>query len=159
MFRRAVTPFAFVAALAGCAGSPPSGPFVEARAGITPITRPVPCTGAYALRGTADAPGTVPLYEAHCAKNQRIGFRRELDGSVVAVAPGFELPLVPGAYAWEVVPGSVRPWRERALEASAERWTRAARATADSILMLSIVVGSLALVGLFAAAKSQTPHR
>ena len=44
---------------------------------------------------------------------ERIGFRREADGSVSAVAPGQVLPLAPGRYSWEVVPGSVAPWRKR----------------------------------------------
>jgi hypothetical protein len=110
MFRRSITALALVSALTGCVAAPPKGPLVEYRDGITPVTRPVKCEATYALR-SADRPD--PLTAHHVERGERLGFRREADGSVTAVAPGHLLPLAPGAYTWEVVPGSVAPWRTR----------------------------------------------
>src|SRR5262245_59605238 len=100
-------------ALAGCVSQPPGGPFVEYRDGLTPTTRTVTCEANYVLvaKDAAAAPG--PFGEHHIRKGEAIGFRRESDGSVTAVAPGYALPLPPGWYAWEVVPDSVPPLRER----------------------------------------------
>ena len=113
MPRRFTFALAFLSALTGCVAAPPSGPLVEYREGLTPITRPVKCRATYALCAHDRPPGEGVL-ASHCvAEGERIGFRREEDGSVTAVAPGYTLPLAPGSYSWEVVRESVPPWRER----------------------------------------------
>ena len=143
MFRRSVLALALVSAVTGCVAAPPNRPLVEYHPGLTPITRPVKCPATYVLCGT-DPPGAAPLAEHHVAKGERVGFRREEDGSVSAVAPGYTLALPPGAYAWEVVRESIPPWRERA-------WceTRQHAATAGKTTLL--VVGVVCLLALLIA--------
>jgi hypothetical protein len=109
MFRCCAQALALVSALTGCVATPPKGPFVEYHDGLTPITRPVKCEATYALR-SADQPA--PLTAHHVERGERLGFRREVDGSVSAVAPGQVHPLAPGAYSW-VVMGGVPPWWKR----------------------------------------------
>src|SRR5262245_30408711 len=105
MPRRIAFALALLSALTGCA-SPPRGPLVEYRDGLTPITRPVKRDGSYALR-SADPCGQ-PLTELKVAKCARIGFSRDEHGFVSAVAPAYTLPLSSGAcYWWEAVPGPV----------------------------------------------------
>jgi hypothetical protein len=112
MYRRSVLGLALLSALTGCVVHPPKGAFVEYRDGLTPVTCPVKCEATYALRST-DHPEAQPLTAHHVEPGERLGFRREADGSVSAVAPGHVLPLAPGAYRWEVVPGTVPSWRKR----------------------------------------------
>ena len=118
MPRRPVLALALLSALTGCVGAPPKGPLVEYHAGLTPITRPAPRPATYVLTATDQDRGPVQIAEHQVGEGQRIGFRREEDGSVVAVMPTGTLPLPPGAYAWEMVPGSVvvRPWRDEVRE-------------------------------------------
>jgi hypothetical protein len=109
---------ALAAALAGCALGPPAGPFVEYRPETTPATtRAVTREATYTLRATDDL--GEPLAEHHVVRGERIGFRREPDGSVVAVAPGRTLALGPGAYTWSAVPGTAPSWVERVTGARA----------------------------------------
>lgn len=153
MPRRFVMALALVSALTGCVGSPPDGPLVECRAGLTPITRPVQCPATYVLQ-PVDPPGA-PLAEHHVAKGERIGFRREDDGSVSAVAPGYTIALPPGAYAWAVVPASVPPFRERLLCETRERALAAGRATAITAAGAGLLALGLGLTLLYAYAKSE----
>lgn len=104
---------AMLFALAGCVSPPPSGPLVEYRDGQTPTTRTVQCEANYELvaKDASAAPG--PFGNHHIRKGEVIGFRREANGSLTAVAPGYTLPLPPGAYSWEVVHDSVPSLRER----------------------------------------------
>jgi hypothetical protein len=118
MYQRIMLPLAIVSALTGCVSSPPKGPLVEYHEGLTPITRPSPCEASYALRPTAE-PAAQPLLVLHVTEGARVGFRRELDGSVTAIGSTNKstvtLPLQPAcAYVWEVVPGSVPSWKKRA---------------------------------------------
>jgi hypothetical protein len=117
---------AMLFALAGCVSPPPSGPFVEYRDGLAPTTRTVKCEANYVLvaKDASAAPG--PFGEHHFRKGDEIGFRLESDGSLAAVAPGYTLPLPPGAYAWEVVRDSVPSSRERLwCETKRHLWTAA----------------------------------
>lgn len=113
MLHRLILPLAYVSALTGCVSAPPEGAFVEYREGLTPITRPSPCKASYALRPAAE-PEAQPLALVRIGEGVRVGFRRERDGSVTAIGPKVMLPLEAGAYVWEVVPGSVPPWKTRA---------------------------------------------
>jgi hypothetical protein len=110
MFRRGTTALALLSALTGCVAAPPKGRFVEYHEGLTPITHPVRCEATYALHAAGAAE---PLTAHHLGRGERIGFRREADGSVSAVGPGQVLALEPGEYWWAVVPGTVAPWRKR----------------------------------------------
>lgn len=108
---------ALLSALMGCVGPAPTGTFVECRDGLAPTTRKVTCEANYALVAKGTPAVTGSFGEHHLKKGECIGFRRAPDGSMVAVAPGHTLALPPGAYAWEVVPGSVpsqnaRVWNE-----------------------------------------------
>lgn len=102
-----------VFALAGCVSPPPKGAFVEYRDGQAPTTRTVKCEADYELvaKDASAAPG--PFGNHRIRKGGVVGFGREANGSLTAVAPGYTLPLPPGAYSWEVVPDSVPPQSER----------------------------------------------
>jgi len=146
MFRLRLPAIAMLFALSGCVSPPPSGPFVEYRDGLTPITRTVQCEANYVLvaKDAAAAPG--PFGEHHIRKGEVIGFRRECDGSLTAVAPGYTLALPPGAYAWEVVRDSVPSLRER-------QWceTRQHLLTAAKIAGITVLVCCTTLLVLIIA--------
>ena len=141
MPRRFLMTLALLSALTGCVGSPPSGPLVEYRDGLTPITRPVKCEAKYALR-TAGPPDAPPVAERFAVEGQRIGFYRNEYGELFAVAPGWTEPLGPGGYRWEVVKSSVPPWRARVRErvnddvVETRKFTREALATTGTVLIL-----------------------
>ena len=143
MRRRTVFALALLSSLTGCVRPPPTGPFVECRDGLPPVTRPVTCEANYVLvaKDAAAPPG--PFGEHHIHKGEQIGFRRAADGSLTAVAPGYTLPLPPGTYAWEVVPGSVPSMRERQLCATREHALKAARVTGVVALVALAVMGVL----------------
>jgi len=110
-YRAAMRPslvLALVFALTGCV-SAPRGPHAELRDGITPISPPVPSSATYLLHTS----GTT-FAERPVGRGERLGFVREKDGSVSAVAPGFTLPLAPGSYAWDVIPGTTTKEPSRA---------------------------------------------
>jgi hypothetical protein len=133
--RRPPLVLALLLAATGCVSSPPDGPLVEYRPGLPPVTRTVTCEADYTLvaRDAAGAPG--PFGVHHLRKGGRAGFRCEADGSLTAVAPGYTLALPPGAYAWEVVPESVPPLRERQLRAGREAVLTAAKVTGTGLLV------------------------
>jgi hypothetical protein len=133
-------------ALAGCVSAPPSGSFVEYRDGLTPTTRTVQCEANYELvaRDATAAPG--PFGEHHIRKGGEVGFRREADGTLTAVAPGYRLPLPPGAYSWEIVRYSVPSTRER-------NWCEARQhlKTAGKVAGMTFLVGCTTLLVLIIA--------
>jgi hypothetical protein len=146
MARRPQFALAFLSALAGCAGPQPKGPLVELRDGITPITRPAPREATYALIATDQPHGPVRIAEHQVGEGQRIGFRREEDRSVVAVTPTSALPISPGAYVWEMVPGSevVHPMRERVrehIQADIRETTKATKTALLIGLIAAVVIG------------------
>lgn len=154
MFHRRVFPLALLAALTGCAGAPRSGPLVEYREGITPITRPVPRTASYVLHDGTDA-----LAHLNADRGTRVGFRREPDGSVTAVGPdGFAQPLAPGAYTWTLIPGSVRevPWRERAREYVKLDVRETVEATKNALLMTLLILAVLAFSVAYGMGQANT---
>jgi hypothetical protein len=156
--RRPVLALAILSALTGCIGSPPKGPLVEYRDGLTPITRRVPCDATYRLcrSDDYDAP---PLAEPHVKENQRIGFRREKDGTVVADGAGCTIELPPGAYQWEVVPESVPPFRERFRQRIHEDVTETVEFTGHALLMGTIVVLAIALSAAYGIGKANSGIR
>lgn len=158
MFRRVVLALALVSALTGCIGSPPTGPLVEYRDGLTPITRRVPCDATYRLC-RSDDPTAPSLIEPYIKENDRIGFRREKDGTVVGDAAGCTIELPPGAYRWEVVPESVAPFRERFRQRVHEDVTETAEFTRNAIIIGGIVVLALALSLAYAIGKSNSGIR
>ena len=146
MTRRPMFALALLSALTGCASPPPTGPFVECRDGLPPVTRPVTCEANYVLvaKDAAAAPG--PFGEHHIHKGEQIGFRREADGSLTAVAPGYTLPLPPGAYSWEVVQSSVPSLRERQWCETRAHMLTAAKVTGIVALVTLAVMGVLLVV-------------
>lgn len=113
MPRRAALLVLVTATAVGDCANPHAGhPVAEMRPGITPITSEVRYGATYALHRT-DEPGEA-LYTTHLVRGERVGFRREADRSVVAVASGQTLPLGEGTFAWVMAEGSVPTWRERA---------------------------------------------
>ena len=158
MPRRPILALALLSALTGCVAAPPNGPLVEYHAGLTPITRPVKCPATYVLTAADQYRGPVPLAEHHVAKGERIGFRREDDGSLVAVAPGYTLPLPPGAYTWEVVRESVPPLRERMWCETRERGIVAGKSTLAvvGVVCLLTVLFALGMVYAVAAGGSNS---
>ena len=146
MVRRPTLALALLSALTGCVSAPPNGPLVEYRHGLTPTTRPVECAATYALV-PQDGTGS-PVVRHRAARGERLGFRREADGSLVAVAPGYTCPLPPGAYAWEAVRATVPPWRERLWSALRGGAGTAARLTETALVAVAaaaILCGLLAL--------------
>ncbi len=148
--RRPLLALALVSAVTGCVSPPPSGPFVEYRDGLAPTTRKVTCEANYQLVAT-DAPAPPgPFGEHHLRKGERVGFRREIDGSLTAVAPGYTLPLPPGAYSWQVVQSSVPSVRERQLCATREYALKAAKYTGIVALAVLAAFGVLLILILAA---------
>lgn len=121
--------------LAGCAGAPPSGPVVEYRDGLPPTTRTVKCEADYELvaKDASAAPG--PFGNHHIRKGETVGFRREADGTLTAVAPGYTLPLPPGSYSWEVVGDSVPPSSERQWSETRQHLRTAAKVAGITFLV------------------------
>ena len=158
LVRRPLLALALFGALTGCVSPPPDGPLVEYRPGLPPVTREVTCEADYALvaKDAAAAPG--PFGAHHLRKGERVGFRCEADGSLTAVAPGYTLTLPPGAYAWEVVPGSVPPLRERQVRASREALLTAAKVTGIGLLIAAAALGVLVVVFVVALANSNFPN-
>ncbi len=137
---------AMVFALAGCASAPPSGPIVEYRDGLTPTMKMVKCEADYELvaKDASAVPG--PFGRHHIRKGEVVGFRREADGSLTAIAPGYTLPLPPGAYSWEVVRDSVPPQSERQwCEIRNHLWT------ATKVAGITFLVGCTTLLVLIIA--------
>ncbi len=140
MFRSVALALAFVSTLTGCVAAPPKGPLVEYRDGVRAVTRRVKCEANYELV-TEDATSVSgQIAEHHILKGECVGFRREPDGTVMAIAPGYSLPLPPGSYAWEVVRSLVPSWRERLWSETRGRALEAERATGATIVVVSIVV-------------------
>ena len=135
---RLPTVLALVSALAGCA-SGPRGPHAEYRAGVTPIAPPVAVSGSYRLL----AAGT-PIETRPVAKGSAVGFVREKDGSVTAIAPDFKRPLEGTGYTWEVVRESVAPWRERFRADVRARLRGIGDSTSGLLYLLILVAGSAA---------------
>jgi hypothetical protein len=155
MTRRFVLALALVSALTGCVAPPPKGAFVEYRAGLTPITRPVKCPGTYALHDR-DRPAEGPLLTRQAHEGERLGFCRDPNGDIVATAPEHTLLLQPGDYTWEIVPGSVEPWRHRFRAKVAER---AASATVTACGIVGVTVLVALIIGakfLYAYAEGQS---
>ncbi len=150
MSRRPLLALALVSAVTGCVSAPPDGPFVEYRAGLTPITRPVKCPGTYALHADGQP---APLLTRDAVEGERIGFKREADSSVTAIAPEQELALPPGEYAWELVPGTTPPWRDRFRAKAGAKVGSAAQQTASAVVIGSGVAALIALKFLYAYAQ------
>jgi hypothetical protein len=106
---------ALVTALVGCTAPPkhaapppppPTGVLVEYHEGGLPEVRPAAGNATYALHAVNQ---TGAIATCRPKAGEMIGFSLEGDGSLWSVAPKQALPLAPGAYVWEVVPGSVKP--------------------------------------------------
>jgi hypothetical protein len=148
MFRRTAAALALVSSLSGCL-APGPGPVVTsggARGRQNPNTRTVWFDAVYALR--ADDPPGEPLYECRVPVNGRIGFYRERDGTLVALAPGYKQPLPPGAYRWDVVRDSVEPWRDRVRREFRQDVTETAEFTKLALVVTGIVVLVVGVSGL-----------
>ena len=160
MPRRTLLALALVSTLTGCVAAPPTGAFVECRDGQAATTRAVKCEADYRLVATAAPGGAVPgpFGDHHVTKGGRIGFRREADGSLVAVAPGYTLALPPGAYSWEVVPESVPSLRERQLCEARGHFLKAAKITGIVTIVALAVLGVLVIVVAIALANSNFPN-
>jgi hypothetical protein len=158
MPRRFVVALALVSALTGCIGSPPNGPLVEYRDGLTPITRRVPCDATYRLC-RSDDPNAAPLAEPYVKEGQRVGFRREKDGSVIGDAAGCTVELPPGAYRWEVVPESVPPLRDRVRQRVREDVLETAAFTGNALLLGGIVLLAIALSTAYGMGKANSGIR
>lgn len=146
MLRFPLMVFVMVFALSGCVSPPPCGSIVEYREGMSPTTRTVKCEANYELvaKDASAAPG--PFGRHHIRKGGVLGFRREADGSLTAVAPGYTLPLPPGAYSWEIVGDSVPPLRERQLSETRQHlWT------ATKVAGITFLVGCTTLLVLIIA--------
>jgi hypothetical protein len=105
-YRAAMRPtlvLALVSALTGCVAAP-HGPHAEYRTGMTPVAPPVPASGSYLLHSSGT---TVAVQRAE--KGQPVGFARQPDGTVAAVAPDFTFPLTRAGYAWVAVRDSTVP--------------------------------------------------
>jgi hypothetical protein len=154
--RRPLLALALVSALTGCVNRPPDGPLAEYRPGAPPVTRSVTCEANYVLVAK-DESGAGPFGEHHLRRGERIGFRAGPDGSVTALAPGYTLALPPGAYAWEVVPGSVPSARERWLCETRAGALAVAKVTGIALLVAAAVVGVFAVVAIVVVSHAHWP--
>lgn len=144
-----------VSALAGCVSPPPQGTFVEYRADRAPDTRKVTCEATYELVAQ-DPAKPEPIVRHHAVRGERLGFRREADGSATAVAPGYTFPLPPGAYSWEVVQSSVPSARERFWCEAREHSLRAAKVTGIVALVGAAIVLVLCVVFIILITSSNS---
>lgn len=97
---RPILALALLSTTIGCV-SAPRGPHAEFREGLAPMVRMAPSSGSYVLHSA----GTVVAVR-HAEKGQPVGFARQPDGSVAAVAPEFVLPLRGSGYVWQVPPAA-----------------------------------------------------
>jgi hypothetical protein len=155
--RRPLLALALVSALVGCVSSPPNGPLAEYRPGAPPVTRTIPCEANYALVARDGSGAGGPFGEHHLRTGERVGFRPGPDGSVTAVGPGYTLVLPSGDYAWEVVPGSVPPARERWLRETREHALMAAKVAGVGMLVATAAVGVAAVVAVVVVAHAHWP--
>jgi hypothetical protein len=112
MRRAVLVALAFSIIASGCAHPHARKPAAELRAGREPTTRPVRHDATYALTRIGGV--GEPLATARVLRDECVGFRREADGSVVAVAGNKSYPMPDGEFAWVLVPGTGPTWRERA---------------------------------------------
>ena len=96
------------------------------------------------------------IAEHHIVKGERVGFRREEDGTVTAIAPGYKLTLPPGVYAWEVVRSSVPPWRERFWCETREWGLATGETTLIVVGVCCVVVVALALFYAYSQGDSDS---
>ena len=156
MPRCAIFALALLSALTGCLNPPPRGPLVEYRTGQVPKTRTVRCEANYVLVTKNATSANGQLTEHHIVKGERVGFRREDDGTVTAIAPGYTVPLPDGAYAWEVVRTSVPPWRERLWCETRDRSVATGKVTLFVVGACCVV--AVALVLIYAYAQGDTDN-
>lgn len=133
--------FALVSALIGCA-SGPRPPHAEFRDGITPIAPPAPYSASYLLHA-----GGTTVEVRQVPKGERLGFAREKDGSVVAVAPDFRLALTQPAYAWEVVSETV-PSRGARIRERLRESVRSVGGILGTVAFVGVVFGLRVLYGI-----------
>jgi hypothetical protein len=154
MTRRPLLALALLSALTGCVSPPPDGPLVEYRPGLPPTTQKVRCEANYVLVAKDASGASGPFGEHHLKKGERVGFRCEADGSLTAIAPGYTLALPPGAYAWEVVPGSVPSLRERQLCETRAAFLTAAKVGGIVLLVALVAFAVFVVVVIIALANS-----
>lgn len=156
--RRPLYALALASALTGCAGPAPVGSIAEYRPGSPPVTREITCEANYVLVARDPNGPSGPFGEHHIHKGENVGFRTEGDGSVTAIAPGYTLALPPGSYAWEVVPASVPPERERLLCEARRHFLTFAKVTGIVAVVAAAVVGIFFIVLVIALANSNFPN-
>jgi hypothetical protein len=87
----------------------------EYRSGESPEVKPAPCEGTYALYGVANDPQAASTEQAPSADLLRaqswvlgghaLGFEKDEEGRLWAVADEKKIPLPEGLFWWELVPG------------------------------------------------------
>jgi hypothetical protein len=117
---------------------------IEYQPGTAPTTIAAKCDAVYRLSAPEKREGR-PGYQV--AKGETVGFRREPDGSLVAVAAGHTLALEETRYVWvwEYTPKPTTPW-ERFLVKTRDRGEKAAE-TAVYVLFLPPFLIRQALFG------------
>ena len=135
MRRAVLLALAVSIAASGCAHPHARKPAAEFRAGRAPATRPVRHEASYALT-RVDGTGE-PLATARVLRDECVGFRREADGTVLAVAGNKTFPLPDGEFAWVLVAGTEPTWRERA----GTDWKDAAAKCGGAVILGGLALG------------------
>jgi hypothetical protein len=132
----------FLVFAAGCVGNAQTHEddlIAEHRRGDKPSTITVPYEATYALihdpfAADADAPGTMvfehwtgkTLQFRQLKRGDPIGFQRDGDGQLVAVAGGEALPLEDGHYCWRITPETEHQGVSRVLHQTEEAFQQGA---------------------------------
>jgi hypothetical protein len=121
--------------------------------GIAPSELKVCYESTYALFRTDELGAAI--YSTHLMRGERVGFRRECDGSLVAVASCQLIPLSEGTYVWKVVPGTAPTLRERALK----HWHQFGTGMHGVLIVAGLAVVGCAIVAIWFVYKSKVPDQ
>lgn len=139
----------------GCAGPARRGTLACYTPG-QPLEESKAADGAtYGLYASYQAPGAVPLFQTAAADGMAVGFRRDIDGVVMAVAGHQAVPAPDCECEWRVVPGTGLTRGDKVREKAAD-----ASKTVGSVLLIGgilFVAGGLA--ALYAVGKSNSGVR
>jgi hypothetical protein len=101
MFHRLILLFVLLSLLSGCRALVRDAEMVEYRPGAPPTTVVADCDAEYRLFAPEKHETRMPV---DVAKGEAVGFRREPDGSLVAVAGKETTPIPEGRYVWQYTP-------------------------------------------------------
>lgn len=110
-YRRAVLALTLPPLLGGCLALVHDAEAIAYRPGTTPTTTVAKCDATFSLSASqADERAELPVIEL--PKGATVGYRRETDGSLVAVAGERAIPILNDNAVWRYTPIPAARWKE-----------------------------------------------